>query len=151
LRRGLTVLAVAVLIAGCQESGPSTHGPVVPPAPNVVLRVGATATRPAVLIDGSGHTLYVSANERGGRQHCTGRCLQVWPLVLLTAQGRATSGGTAVPQSAITVAQLPDGRAVSFHHFLLHRYVGDSSPGGSAGQGVGGEWSTITPSGAISP
>jgi predicted lipoprotein with Yx(FWY)xxD motif len=147
LRICLALAVVALLATACGGGGSSPAGPVVPPAANVILRVGATAARPSVLIDEKGRTLYVSRLEANGQQHCTGKCLQVWPLVLLSAHGRAGSGNASIKPSDITVATVPEGRAVAFRGHLLHSYVGDTSPGANAGEGAGGEWSTITPGG----
>jgi predicted lipoprotein with Yx(FWY)xxD motif len=119
----------------------------VAPAKLVTLRVGATATHPAVLIDQRGRTLYVSRLETAGQQSCTGSCLQVWPLVLLQPNGSVAAGAPALDRALITTVPVADGKAVAYHGYLLHTYVGDPSAGGDAGQGVGGEWSTITPAG----
>jgi predicted lipoprotein with Yx(FWY)xxD motif len=100
-----------------------------------------------VLIDQRGDTLYVSRHEAAGHQTCTGQCLQVWPLVLVRRGGSATAGADAVAKTAITMVPVAGGDAVAYHGFLLHTYVGDPTPGGDAGQGIGGEWSTITPAG----
>jgi predicted lipoprotein with Yx(FWY)xxD motif len=143
----LTVVLGCAALASCSHGQSTATKPVVSPTRNVVLRVGATATQRSVLIDQRGDTLYVSRHEAAGRQTCTGQCLQVWPLVLLQRSGTVTVGAATLSQSAVTTVPVPDGRAVAYHGYLLHTYVGDPSPGGNAGQGVGGEWSTITQAG----
>jgi len=150
MRRSTRALLCALgcgVLASCSGGHPAATKPVVAATNHVILRVGATATRASVLIDQHGDTLYVSKNEAAGRQSCTGQCLQVWPLVLLRPGGTAVAGSPTVAQSSVTTIRVADGRAVAYHGYLLHTYVGDPSPGGDAGQGVGGEWSTITPAG----
>jgi predicted lipoprotein with Yx(FWY)xxD motif len=148
LVRLVSVIALACALAtGCSGGAPAATKPVVAPVGHVILRVGATRTQPAVLIDQRGDTLYVSSREAANRQSCTGQCLQVWPLVLLRRGGSADAGADAIARTAITTVPVTGGDAVAYHGFLLHTYVGDPSPGGDAGQGVNGQWSTITPAG----
>jgi predicted lipoprotein with Yx(FWY)xxD motif len=150
VRSSRSVLALTLacaLFAACSTGTRAPAKPVVGAVAHVVLRVGATTTQPEVLIDQRGDTLYVSRREAAGRQSCTGSCLQVWPLLLLQPAGTVDVGASAVSRAAIKIVPVADGRAVAYDGYLLHTYVGDPAPGGDAGEGVGGQWSAITPAG----
>jgi predicted lipoprotein with Yx(FWY)xxD motif len=143
----LTLTLASALLAACSSGTSAAAKPVVTAVAHVVLRVGATATQPQVLIDQRGNTLYVSRQEAAGRQSCTASCLQVWPLLLVRPKGTVEAGAAAVSLTAIKIVPVADGRAVAYDGYLLHTYVGDPAPGGDAGEGVGGQWSAITPAG----
>jgi predicted lipoprotein with Yx(FWY)xxD motif len=122
---------------------------VVAPVDHVVVRLRGAEPPQDYLIDGQGHTLYVSRDERGGRVGCTGQCLQVWPRVLVTPAA-TTAADKPASQTALTRVHTPDGDALAYNGYLLHTYVGDRLPGDASGKGIGGVWSTITAQGVPS-
>jgi predicted lipoprotein with Yx(FWY)xxD motif len=147
LRRLFLLVLACGLLAGCSAGKPGAAKPVVAPVPRVTLQVGRILGHPAVLVDQRGYTLYVSRHEAAGRQTCTGNCLEIWPLVLLRPGASVETEPGAVERAAVTTVPVAGGRAVAYHGYLLHTYVGDEGPGGNTGQGLDGQWSTITPAG----
>jgi predicted lipoprotein with Yx(FWY)xxD motif len=143
----LIILLLGITLPAACSSTHHTAAPVVAPQSKVVLRVRGTTPQLDVLIDGGGHTLYASNKETGGRVSCTGQCLQVWPEVLVTPSAAVTAE-PPVKQAWMTRVHTSRGDALAYHGQLLHTYVGDRSPGETAGQGIGGEWATITAEGS---
>ncbi|MDD1679941.1 MAG: hypothetical protein LUO93_12255 [Methanomicrobiales archaeon] len=89
------------------------------------------------LADGMGKTLYVFRNDMTGMSACTGTCIQTWP-VFLSTNVIVPSGLTG---SDFAVIQRTDGTSQSIHKGMpLYYYSGDSNPGDTRGQGIGGVW-----------
>jgi predicted lipoprotein with Yx(FWY)xxD motif len=117
-----------------------------------------------VLVNGQGRTLYLLTSEKGGKITCTAAngCTQVWPETVL-ASGSAKAG-SGVQQSLLgTVKGATGNLEVTYNHWPLYTFSGDSGPGVAHGQGLvnfGGTWyvlnaagnpvTTSTPSGGSS-
>lgn len=111
------------------------------------ISTAALATLGQVLVDGRGMTLYVYTKDAPGQgiSNCTGSCAQLWPPLLTAGTPTASTGvsgalgaigrGGGVRQATI------DGRP-------LYTYSGDAKPGQANGQGVGGTWYAVGPTGA---
>jgi predicted lipoprotein with Yx(FWY)xxD motif len=133
---GGALAAVPVLPAGASGGGAEVHA----------AKVGG---RGLVLVDGSGHTLYVFSPDKGHGVTCRGACASIWPP-LTTKQ--APAAGHGIKASELGTTSGPNGtRVVTYDHWPLYTYVQDTRPGEDTGQGIvafGGKWSTITPSGS---
>jgi predicted lipoprotein with Yx(FWY)xxD motif len=88
-----------------------------------------------ILVDGTGRTLYVFDKDTGGTIACVDPCTSTWPPLL-------TSGPMASPSmSGIGTVKRPDGATqVAYKGRPLYRYSGDTKPGDTNGDGVGGLW-----------
>ena len=98
-----------------------------------------------VLVNGQGKTLYLLTSEKGGKITCTASngCTQVWPETVVTS-GTAAAAGSGV-QSALlgTVKGASGNLEVTYNHWPLYTFSGDSGPGVAKGQGLtsfGGTW-----------
>lgn len=102
-----------------------------------------------VLVDRRGRTLYLFEKDRAGESACSGACATEWPPLL--AAGRSTAAGSA-RSSLLGTTQRSDGRRqVTYHGHPLYRYVGDTQPGQTTGQGsraFGAAWFVVSPAGA---
>jgi predicted lipoprotein with Yx(FWY)xxD motif len=98
----------------------------------------------AILTDSSGRTLYLYTPDEGkGSPQCTsaGGCAAAWPP--LEASGTPRAGG-GVQQGLLGTE---DGQ-VTYDGHPLYYYAGDSSPGETSGQGLGGIWFVVSTAGA---
>lgn len=105
--------------------------------------------RGTVLVDGSGHTLYVFSPDKGRGPTCHGACAAIWPP--LTTTGKPSAGHGVAASHLATVAGPNGTRQVTFDHWPLYTFVQDTAAGEATGQGIvsfGGKWSTISPSGS---
>ena len=102
----------------------------------------ASTTLGTVLVDASGKTLYAFANDQGTTSACTGGCLGIWPPLMATSP----TGGTGIDATKLSAA--PSGQVVYGGH-LLYTYTPDTAAGETKGQGVGGVWHVVAPSGDI--
>ncbi len=133
---GGALAALPVLPAGASGGGAEVHAAKV-------------NGRGLVLVDGSGHTLYVFSPDKGHGVTCSGACASIWPP-LTTKQ--APTAGHGIKASELGTTPGPHGtRVATYDHWPLYTYVQDTRPGEDTGQGIvafGGKWSTITPSGS---
>jgi predicted lipoprotein with Yx(FWY)xxD motif len=100
-----------------------------------------------ILVSAGGRTLYHTAAEKKNVVTCTGRCAVKWrPLV--TAHGVRPISGPGVIASMLGTIKRPDGRLqVTYDGFPLYLFSGDTRAGDVSGQGAGGIWHAIAPSG----
>lgn len=109
------------------------------------LMVTQNATLGQILTDDQGRTVYLFMKDTNNTSNCTGTCAQTWPSFSL--QGTPTAG-TGVNASMIGSITRSDGATqVTYNGHPLYYFSGDKAPGDTKGQGVGGNWFTVTPSG----
>jgi predicted lipoprotein with Yx(FWY)xxD motif len=108
-----------------------------------VLVVAQNPTLGAILTDPSGRTLYVFKNDAAGTSNCNGNCATTWPP--LAAPSTALTAGPGATGALAALTRGDGNRQVSYKGAPLYRYSGDSAPGDTKGQGIGGVWSAATP------
>jgi predicted lipoprotein with Yx(FWY)xxD motif len=106
-----------------------------------------------VLVDGQGFTLYVFAPDKeAGRSTCYGSCALAWPPLTLPTGVTTPVSGSGVNQSLLGTSKRTDGTVqVTYNHWPLYLWQGDSEPGQATGQALdqsGGLWFTLSPSGS---
>ncbi len=97
----------------------------------------------AILADESGMSLYVFDRDEPNASTCNDRCAETWPPLLLD-----TGDPVAPPDvvGALTTFTRSDGRRqVAYRDRPLYRYAGDTQPGDTTGDGVGGVWHLAMP------
>ena len=98
-----------------------------------------------VLVDGEGMTLYLFTNDSDSTSTCSGGCADTWPP--LTVDGEP-SGGEGVDAALLGTTDRDDGTTqVTYNGQPLYTYAADSAPGDVNGQGVGGVWYAVLPTG----
>lgn len=154
---GASVAAVAVLAAACgssSASGTSTtttraasSGGASGPS-SATVRLTHVAGVGTVLVDGAGRTLYLFVPDHQGASTCTGACAQAWPP--LTASGQPTAGPGVQASMLGTVTDADGTVQVTYNHWPLYTFVGDTGNGEAKGQGLGtfgGKWWVLGSSG----
>jgi predicted lipoprotein with Yx(FWY)xxD motif len=157
LRRPITFLAsaaviplVALAVAACGGGG-SAATAASPPKTST----GASATvgvassgLGSILVNSSGHTLYLFKADVGAKSACTGACATAWPPLVATAKPTAGTGLTASKLGTFTRS---DGtQQVTYNGHPLYLFANDTKAGQTNGQGVtafGAAWFALTPSG----
>ena len=159
------VLTFALVVAACGGSGDSSPSssssksastttraaattttapaPTTTAAPAAATVKTGTATLGTIVVDASGKTLYTFANDQGTTSACTGGCATIWPPLMATG---TPTGGAGIDAGKLSAA--PSGQVVYNGH-LLYTYANDSAAGDTNGQGVGGIWHVVAPSGDI--
>ncbi|MCC9307231.1 hypothetical protein LN042_08970 [Kitasatospora sp. RB6PN24] len=152
---GVAVLAFATACGSSghsstmpSPSGPSSTAPMTP-APSqsaTTVKVTDNGSLGRILTDSNGFTLYRFDTDTNNppTSNCSTGCIETWPAATVT--GRPTA--TGVDASQLSTITRPDGtKQLTFHGWPLYRYSGDSKAGQTNGQGIGGTWWAVTPSG----
>ena len=158
---GGLALGTAVTAAACGSSSsgtaagsPSSSAPAG--ASSAAAATVSTKSVPGVgtvLVNGQGQTLYMLTSEKGGKITCTqaNGCTQAWPETLLTSGATTAKAGSGVQSSLLgTVKDASGNLEVTYNHWPLYTFAGDSGPGAAKGQGLtsfGGTWYVLNGSG----
>ena len=144
-----SIAASSVLVlAACGSSSPSSSAPpsMTPTtsSASAALKVASTSLG-RVVVDGQGMTVYVYDLDHQGTQvsACTGGCAAAWPAVLVTGTPKLAG----VTGDVGTIPTAGGKKQVTLNGWPLYTYSGDSAPGQVGGQGSGGTWWVISPSG----
>jgi predicted lipoprotein with Yx(FWY)xxD motif len=114
----------------------------------VQLEASSAGELDPVVVNGAGLTLYRFDDDTANpsKSTCNGDCAKKWPPVTVAKGGRIFVEG--VRKSAVGVVKRDDGRLqVTIGGWPAYRFSGDTEPGDTNGQGVGGTWFGITPDG----
>lgn len=134
-------LAAAALLAACSSHSatPTVHDSLMPIAVPRQVTVTARDVRGlgAVLVDGTGHVLYMFPPDAGSRVTCAGPCAGTWPPLVLATGSRPTAGTGVNPADLSTLPDPNSGaRIVTYAGYPLYRYAGDLTPGTAHGQAL---------------
>lgn len=148
LRIGSLAAATALALTACGSSySASPPASSAPPVPTTTSALKAASTSLGqVVVDGAGMTVYTYDADHQGTQAsaCTGGCASTWPAVL--ANGTPTLVG--VTGTVGTIPAAGGGRQVTLNGWPLYTYAEDTAPGQVSGQGSGGTWWAVSPSGS---
>jgi predicted lipoprotein with Yx(FWY)xxD motif len=101
-----------------------------------------------ILVDSDGRTLYLFKKDTGPKSRCSGSCAVNWPPLLATGRPKAGSG---VKGSKLGTTKRSNGKTqVVYNRHPLYRFVGDTKPGNTSGQGLnafGARWFVVSPAG----
>jgi predicted lipoprotein with Yx(FWY)xxD motif len=141
-----TSTADAALATSTSETSAGTG-----PSTDASVRIGtSTSTNVAApfLVDQQGRALYLytSDTQNGGSSTCTAECLTQWQPVIVTGTPQA---GNGVDTSLLGTITREDGTLqATYNGWPLYTYAGDTSPGTTSGQGMGGAWFLVSGAGS---
>jgi predicted lipoprotein with Yx(FWY)xxD motif len=106
----------------------------------------ASSALGTILVDGNGRSLYLFEADTGSTSTCSGPCATAWPPELTTGAAVAADG---VNSASLGTSPRGDGTTmVTYAGHPLYRFVGDTKPGDTKGQGInqfGGGWYVVSP------
>jgi predicted lipoprotein with Yx(FWY)xxD motif len=144
-------LAGLALLGACGYGEPGSAAPVVIQQAAAESAVGVVASDVSglgpVLTDANGMTLYRFDKDtaKPPESVCDGECATMWPP--LVAAGPVDVRG--VDSRLVGTVTRADGtQQVTVGGWPVYRYAKDTVRGEAKGQGVGGTWAAITPTGA---
>lgn len=150
--------ALGLIAAGCGGSSMSSSAPKngVAGAQHTTSSV-AVKTRKigglgTVLVNAKGRTLYVFMKDKHSRVTCTGSCAKFWPPLKWKSAAKPKAGGSARSKLLGLDKDPAGGKVVTYNHWPLYTYAGDSAAGQANGQGLntsGGLWYVISPNGKV--
>ncbi|WP_438290059.1 SCO0930 family lipoprotein [Streptomyces sp. HUAS TT7] len=101
-----------------------------------------------VIVDARGMTVYRFTKDSAWpmKSACTGACLQKWPVV--APVDKTNTKGIAL--KGFVTFDRPDGvKQQSITCWPVYTFSGDTKPGDTNGQGVGGTWYAVSPEGKL--
>jgi predicted lipoprotein with Yx(FWY)xxD motif len=119
---------------------------------SVVISTRSVAGLGTILVDSKGRTLYMFVPDKQTKVTCFKSCATVWPPVFLPAGGKAVAGGSAKQSLLGSDKDSAGGRVVTYNHWPLYGYLGDTKPGTAYGQATnqsGGLWYVLSASGQV--
>ena len=99
----------------------------------------------AYLVGPTGMTLYLFAKDTAGTSNCTGQCLGSWPALTVPAGLAPTAVKAATGALALITRTDMNTPQVTYKGEPLYYFAGDSVPGDTKGDGVGGVWKLAKP------
>lgn len=121
------LLAGIALLAGAASCLQAAEPPRTANTPN-----GPTLT------DARGMTLYTFDKDSNGKSACTGKCAENWPPLTADATGSAPAGYSVITRD-------DGGKQWAYKGRPLYRWVKDTKPGDTTGDGVNGSWHIARP------
>jgi predicted lipoprotein with Yx(FWY)xxD motif len=97
-----------------------------------------------IVVDPDRFTVYLFEQDTGSDSTCLDACAEAWPPVLTVAEPSRD-----VPlEGEMGTTTRPDGAMqVTYAGHPLYLFAGDTAPGDTNGQGVGGVWWVVGPDG----
>lgn len=130
------MLALAGFLATMNASGAEQTGATVS------LR---TTKYGKILVNRTGHTLYLFAKDRNGKSACSGACATYWPPLIVSGKPTAGSG---VKASLLGATKRSNGsRQVTYDGHPLYTYKLDTRAGQTNGEGspaFGAKWWVVS-------
>jgi predicted lipoprotein with Yx(FWY)xxD motif len=150
-------IAAALMAAGCGSSSssattttastPATATPARATARAVTVTTGTVIGLGTVLENGHGDVLYIYTPDGTKGVTCTGGCASEWPALTVPQGQTPAAGGGARAELVGTTASPGGATVVTYAGRPLYTYAGDASAGVANGQGAGGVWYVVAPSG----
>jgi predicted lipoprotein with Yx(FWY)xxD motif len=158
---GLPLAGAAMLLAACSSSSSgssaatsTTVGPKATPTASAAPSSTASGSTLALetasgkagiwLTNSAGRALYVYTKDKGTTSECYGACATAWPP--LTTTGKVTiSGKYVVPKDLGLTTRSNGTKQVTYGGHPLYYFKGDTGPGQTNGQAVGGIWFLVGP------
>jgi len=105
----------------------------------IILHSVTNAKLGDYLTDAGGMTLYYFTNDSADTDTCTGACATIWPPYIVNAGFQLVGDGKATGTIG-TIKLINGATQLTYNHAPLYRYIKDTAPLQTNGQGVGGIW-----------
>jgi predicted lipoprotein with Yx(FWY)xxD motif len=151
-RTRLSLSLIVVIVAAAIALIVSTTGSSAKKAPAVAANSEISVRQTSLgktLVDATGRTLYLFANDRPNVSTLSAAGRAFWPPFTATAKPAAIGGAGAGDVGVVTGTS--GARQVTYKGHPLYYFVGDRNPGQVAGQGLnefGARWYVLSVSGA---
>lgn len=96
------------------------------------------------LTNAQGLTLYYRTSDAPPSTVCSGGCASAWPPLVMS--GSSTPASAVSLPGKLTIVADANGNQVEYNGHPIYTYSGDTGPGQTNGEGVGGVWHVVTSS-----
>lgn len=135
--------------APATTSPPDTAPPAATtPAPSdeSATLVVADSDLGEIITAADGTTLYLFMPDAQATPTCTDACAQAWPPFIVAGVSEVTAGD-GVDAALVGTVEHPTGTQATYNGWPLYFFAGDDAPGDTNGQGQGGVWYVVDPTG----
>jgi predicted lipoprotein with Yx(FWY)xxD motif len=147
------ITTAIVTVFGVVAAG-AAAGPVAVNGPHsgaalVTVKTVKNGSLGAILVSASGRTLYHYASEKKNSVKCIGPCATTW-LPYYIGSGAKPIAAPGVTAKLLGTVKRPDGKLqVTYGGLPLYLFTGDKKAGDVKGQGDGGSWYALAPTGIV--
>ena len=106
------------------------------------MKVAQDAKLGSILADSQGMTLYTFKKDKPGKSACVDACAKRWPP-LAVPEDMQPIAAPGIPGKLGQIERKDDTYQATYNGMPLYRYAGDSKPGDTNGQGLGGNWFVV--------
>jgi predicted lipoprotein with Yx(FWY)xxD motif len=103
-----------------------------------------------ILVNSSGHSIYLFAKDKNGKSSCSGDCARFWPPVLSRGKARV---GPGLRASLLGTTKRSNGsRQVTYNRHPLYTFAMDKRPGQTTGENFfayGAKWYAVSAKGRM--
>ena len=140
----------AVFVASACSAAVATPAASTAPAGAAGLTLASTndPTLGAYLTGLNGMTLYLYTKDTPDVTVCYATCATNWPP-LTVAAGATITGPSGATAAFATISRTDGTSQVTYNHWPLYYYAGDSKAGDTTGQGKNGTWFVAPLSGSL--
>lgn len=128
-------------------TGGSTATTAAPAAGGAAALMTADTDLGKVVVAANGMTVYLFMPDAQGTPTCTATCAQSWPPATVADAAAATAGEGADSGLVGTATHPEAGTQLTYNGWPVYFFAGDSAPGDTNGEGQGGVWYAIDPTG----
>jgi predicted lipoprotein with Yx(FWY)xxD motif len=108
----------------------------------------ASSSLGKIIVDSGGRTLYLFEKDTRGHSACSGTCAMYWPPLI--THGKPIAGHGLKKSLLGTIRRANGARQVTYAGHPLYRYVLDTKPGETNGEGLqdfGAGWDALSAAG----
>lgn len=148
MKRSLALIALAVAICATAATAYALTASAPARARQATVSLRRTSLG-KVLVDSRGRTLYLFRKDARRKSRCGAGCASAWPP--LRTSGRPLAGAGISSRRLGSIRRSDGSRQVTYFGHPLYRFVGDTGPGDTNGQGLkefGARWFAVKASGA---
>ena len=132
---------------GDYDYGGGSTATTAAPAAGAAAVMVADSSLGKILTGSNGMTVYLFMPDAQGAPTCTSACAKAWPP-LTVADAASLAGADGVDASLLKTVDHPGvGTQVTYNGWPLYYYAADSAPGDTNGEGSGGVWYVVDPTG----
>ena len=142
----VTTAAATTPVATPAATTPVTTTAVPAAGGEATVLVADTDLGP-ILTAANGMTLYLFMPDAQGTPTCTDACAEAWPPLTVDDASQLTGGDGVDTLLLGTTTHPAAGVQVTYNAWPLYFFAGDSAPGDTNGQGQGGVWYVLDPTG----
>ncbi len=99
-----------------------------------------------ILTDSKGMTLYIFTKDTQGTSNCYDQCAAIWPPYTVS-QGASLTTGSDITAKLATTTRKDGTLQLTVNGMPVYTFIKDKNPGDTTGQGIGGVWFVVDPTG----